>query len=52
MDDLPRSDRPSTPATEVNNTKVKEMVTENPYSTLRQSHGTFCISRVDPYHFK
>jgi hypothetical protein len=35
MEDLPCSGRPSTPATEVNIAKVKEIVTENPHSTLR-----------------
>jgi hypothetical protein len=33
MEDLPRCGRPSTSATEVNITKLKGIVIENPYST-------------------
>uniref|UniRef100_A0A2H1WM79 SFRICE_031170 n=1 Tax=Spodoptera frugiperda TaxID=7108 RepID=A0A2H1WM79_SPOFR len=36
MEDLPRSGRPSTSATEVNIAKVKKIVTENTHSTLRE----------------
>jgi hypothetical protein len=36
MEVLPRSGRPSTSATEVNIAKVREIVTENTHSTLRE----------------
>jgi hypothetical protein len=36
MEDLPRSVRPSTSATEVDIAKVKAIVTENPHLTLRK----------------
>jgi [histone H3]-lysine36 N-dimethyltransferase SETMAR len=36
MEDLAPSGRPSTSATKVNIAKMKEIVTDNPYSTLRQ----------------
>lgn len=44
MEDLPRSGRPSTSATEVNIAKVKEIVTENPHSTLREIAAELFIS--------
>ena len=36
VEDLPRSDRPSTSLTEVNIAEVKEMVTENRHLSLRE----------------
>jgi hypothetical protein len=36
MENLPRSSRPSKSATEVNIAKVKDILTENPHSTLRE----------------
>ncbi|XP_060806375.1 uncharacterized protein LOC132903073 [Amyelois transitella] len=44
MEDLPRSGRPSTSATEVNIAKVKEIVTENPHSTLREIATELSVS--------
>jgi hypothetical protein len=44
MDDLPRSSKPATSATEVNITKVKEIVTENPHSALRDIAVKLSIS--------
>jgi predicted HTH transcriptional regulator len=44
MDDLSRSVRLLTSTTEVNIAKVKEIVTENPHSTLRQRAAEFSIS--------
>jgi hypothetical protein len=36
MEDLPRFGRPPTSVTEVNIPKMKEKVTENPHSTMRE----------------
>jgi hypothetical protein len=44
MEDLHRSGRPSTSATEVNIAKVKEIVSGNPYSTLRQIAAELFVS--------
>lgn len=44
MEDLPRSGRPSTSATEVNIAKVKDIVTENPHSTLREIAAELSVS--------
>jgi NADP-dependent 3-hydroxy acid dehydrogenase YdfG len=52
-EELSRSVRPSTSATEVNIAKVNETMIENPHSTFneRDSRQTFCILRLDSYHF-
>lgn len=44
MEDLPRSGRPSTSATEGNIAKVKEIVTENPHSTLKEIAAELSIT--------
>ena len=52
-EDLPRSGRPSTSLTEVNIAKVKEMATENRHLYFKgDSCWTFCVSRINSYHFK
>ncbi|XP_045498234.1 protein GVQW3-like [Colias croceus] len=53
MEDLQRSGRPSTSATEVNIAKVKEIVTENPHASLREMAAYLSVSHESgPYHFK
>ena len=42
--DLPRSGRPSTPSTELNIAKVKEMVTENRHLRLREIAAELSVS--------
>lgn len=44
VEDFPRSDRPSTFSTEVNIAKVKEMVTENRHSSLREIAAELFVS--------
>ena len=44
MEDLSRSSRPSTSSTVVNIAKVKEMVTENRYSSLRKIAAELSVS--------
>ena len=44
VEDLPRSGRPSTSSTEVNICKVKEMVTENLHSSLREIAAELSVS--------
>ena len=44
MEDLPRSGRPSTSSTEVNIAKVKEIVTENRHSSLREIVAELSVS--------
>ena len=44
VEDLPRSCRPSTSLTEVNITKVKEMVTENSNLSLREIAAELSVS--------
>ena len=45
VEDLPRSGRPSTSSTEVNITKVKEMVDKNRYLSLRKIAAELSVSR-------
>ena len=44
MKDLPRSGRPSTSSTKVNIAKVKEMVTKNRHSSLREIAAELRVS--------
>jgi hypothetical protein len=44
MEDLPRSGRSTMFATEVNIAKVKEIVTENPHSALREIAAKLSVS--------
>ena len=44
VEDLPCSGRPSTSSTEVNITKVKEMVTENCHSSSRETAAELSVS--------
>ena len=44
MEDLPRSGRPSTSSTEVNISKVKEMVTKNRYLSFREIVAELSVS--------
>ena len=44
VEDLPRSDRPSMPSTEVNIAKVKEIVTENRHLSLREIAAELSVS--------
>ena len=44
MEDLPRSGRPSTSSTEVNIRQVKEIVTENPHSSLSEMAAQVSVS--------
>ena len=44
VEDLPRSSRPSTSSTEVDVVKVKEMVTENRYLSLREIAAELSVS--------
>ena len=46
MEDLPRSGRPSTSLTEVNIARVKEMVTENRHSSLREIAAELSMSHA------
>ena len=45
VEDLPRSGRPSTSSTEVNFAKVKKMVTENRYLSLREIAAQLSVSQ-------
>jgi hypothetical protein len=44
MEDLPWSGRPSTSATKVNIQTMKEIMTEEPHSTLREIAVELCVS--------
>ena len=46
VEDLPRSDRPSTSSTEVNVTKVEKMVSENRNFSLRKIDAELSVSAL------